>query len=161
MPTEKKATEMFSLKVWLEKKIIEKKFNFLPPAPFRGTDIVNPHVIVGTEAFNIHTNVMRPFPREQALTDKRRAVYNYHLYRARQTSEKAFGILLSYFRIFQMPISENTEIIDSIVVVLVACVLHNMMIQEQIPAPQQNTIGDIEGIIQLAINLVSLSSNDD
>ncbi|GFT15149.1 DDE Tnp4 domain-containing protein [Trichonephila clavipes] len=44
-------------------------FNVPPPKALPGTDTVIPHVIVGDEAFALHQNLMKPYPRQQSLHD--------------------------------------------------------------------------------------------
>lgn len=52
-------------------------------------------------------------------------IFNYRLSRARRASEKAFGILVANFRVFQQSIDSNHVYIDK--VTCVAVVLHNFI----------------------------------
>ncbi|GFX07295.1 protein ALP1-like [Trichonephila clavipes] len=97
------------LKSEIGRRIKNNTFNVPPPKALPGTDTVIPHVIVGDEAFALHQNLMKPYPRQQSLHDASKAIYNYRLSRARRTTENAFGILCSYFRLFFRPISTAPE----------------------------------------------------
>ncbi|GFW62511.1 DDE Tnp4 domain-containing protein [Trichonephila clavipes] len=88
------------LKSEIGQRIKNNTFNVPPPKALTGTDTFVPHVIVGDEAFALHQNLMKPYPRLQSLHDASKAIYNYRLSRARRTTENAFGILCSYFRLF-------------------------------------------------------------
>lgn len=83
---------------------------------------------MGDEAFALNENMMRPYPRDQSLNDKSKAVYNYRHSRARRTTENAFGILSARFRIFFTPIFADPDKIDQIIIA--ACILHNIMRNE-------------------------------
>lgn len=54
------------------KRINNNTFNIPPPKPLPGTNIELPHVIVGDEAFALHENLMKSYPR-QAANDQRRS----------------------------------------------------------------------------------------
>lgn len=134
------------------KSIYEGTFQFPPPKNLPGTDILANH---GDEAFTLHPNVMRSYPRKQALTDRKKAVYNYRHNRARRTTENTFGIMGSYFRIFHKPINAKTVTIDSIVVV--SGILHNMMRGEQILSPIEKTFNEAEDVA-CPPNLISIAT---
>lgn len=128
------------LKSEFGKAINDGQFNIPPPKPLPDSDVVLPHVIVGDEAFALHPNLMKPYPRPQALHDQSKAKYNYRHSRARRTSENTFGITASYFRVLHTPIGvTNPETIDHIIVS--CCILHNMMRTEKITAPAETTFG--------------------
>ncbi|KAM4035083.1 uncharacterized protein ACNLHF_021766 [Anomaloglossus baeobatrachus] len=80
-------------------------------------------VFVGNEAFPLHANILKPFPKK-SLTEERR-IFNYRLSRARLVVENAFGIMANRFRVFHTPIDLKPESIDS--VVLACCALHNFL----------------------------------
>lgn len=101
---------------------------------------MQPHVILGDEAFALHENLMKPFPRNQSLIDRTKAIYNYRHSRARRVSENAFGILAAYFRLFFQPIALKPDTID--LAVTSACILHNILRDSKIPAPQQQNCDD-------------------
>lgn len=128
------------LKSKIGQKIKENTFNIPAPKPLPGTDIVVPHVIVGDEAFALHENLMKPYPRQQSLHDQSKAIYNYRLSRARRTTENAFGILCGYFRIFFQPFATVPETTDKLI--LCACILHNILREARILAPCQKHVDD-------------------
>lgn len=82
------------------KDILENKFKFSAPAllPY-SKNIILPHVILGDEAFQLHTNIMKPYSRRQALEDYN-SIFNYRLCRARIVTENAFGILCHFSEYF-------------------------------------------------------------
>lgn len=96
-----------------------------PPAKLPMTEKLLPHVILGDEAFAIHENLMKPYPRNQSLVDQAIAVYNYRHCRARRISENAFAHLANTFRIFHHPIQASPDVVD--MVVLSTCILHNKL----------------------------------
>lgn len=132
------------LKSEMGKRINDGLFNIPEPIALPNTEIVLPNVILGDEAFSLHKNVMKPYPRAQSLLDHTKAIYNYRHSRARRTTENAFGVLCSYFRIFFTPIATKVDCVDNIVVA--ACVLHNMMRTEKISAPMERRFGAVAGI---------------
>lgn len=82
-----------------------------------------PFVMVGDEAFQLHTNLLRPFPSRNL--DFRKRLFNYRLLRCRRTVECAFGVLCDKWRIFHSPIIVEPDTIDSII--KACCVLHNFV----------------------------------
>lgn len=113
------------LKSNLGKRIANNQFNIPPAQALPGSDIVLPCVILGDEAFGLHENLMKPYPRGQSLHDKTKAAYNYRHSRARRTSENAFGILCAAFRIFHTAIVAEPKLIDNIIIA--SCILHNLI----------------------------------
>ena len=69
------------LKITFGQNIQNNKFP-LPPstAPLATNDKVS-HVIVGDEAYALHENLMKPYPKCQSLIDPSKAIYNYRLSR--------------------------------------------------------------------------------
>ena len=105
-----------------------------PPQPFIGLFLPNapeigllPHCIVGDEAFPLRIDLMWPYPRrsrnENLPEDK--AIFNYQLSRERRIVEKAFGILVQQWRLFNRRIQLDHE--NVIHVIQVCCVLHNFL----------------------------------
>ena len=97
---------------------------FLPGARYLGA---MPHVIVADEAFPLHPNIMRPFPRgrNNANLPRPRKIFNYRLSRARGIVENAFGILGQRFRIYNRRMQYSVETVAKIV--KATCVLHNFL----------------------------------
>lgn len=113
------------------KEIYGDKFQFPPPRllPYSKNTIL-PYVILGDEAFQLHTHIMKPYPKKQALEDNSKAVFNYRLSRARRVTENAFGMLCHVFRIFFTPINVKPSTVD--LIVFVSCCLHNMLRREYV-----------------------------
>lgn len=88
-----------------------------------------PYVFLGDEAFPILENLLKPYPRNQSLHDRSKAVFNYRLSRARRIVENAFGIMSHSFRILFTPIHLNVDILEDLITV--TCILHNLMIDER------------------------------
>lgn len=49
-----------------------------------GSDILAPHIFLGDEAFALLENLLKPYPRDQSLHDRTKAIFNYRLSRARR-----------------------------------------------------------------------------
>lgn len=109
-------------------KINNHTFDIPPPKASPGTEVELPHVIVGDEAFALHENLMKSYPRQATLTDRTKLVYNFRHSHARRVSENAFGILCSLFRIFFTPINCSIDHINNIV--MASCILHNLLRDE-------------------------------
>lgn len=82
-----------------------------------------PYVIVADDAFPLRKNIMKPYA-QKGLSDGKR-IFNYRLSRARRTSENAFGILASVFRIFFTKINLDPDTVKEIT--LACCILHNVL----------------------------------
>ncbi|KAK9746424.1 DDE superfamily endonuclease [Popillia japonica] len=109
----------------------------IPPAKFLpDTHVLQPHVILGDEAFSLTTSMMKPYPQNQTIHDKTKAVYNYRHCRARRTSENAFGILCQYFRVFYTPTAIAPGAADNLIVT--ACILHYMLRNSKISYPNEH-----------------------
>ncbi|XP_018365193.1 PREDICTED: uncharacterized protein LOC108762618 [Trachymyrmex cornetzi] len=90
-----------------------------------------PYFVVGDEAFQLHKNVMRPYPGRFLSNDKN--IFNYRLSRARRVIENAFDILVSKWRILRHPICAHPSTVDRIVT---ACIfLHNFLMTENAKQP--------------------------
>lgn len=103
---------------------------------------------MGDEAFPILENLLKPYPRNQSLHDRKKAIFNYRLSRARRIVENAFGILTQNFRIFSTAIHLNVEVIEDLVTA--ACILHNMIIEErgvqiEVDESRSNNLESIQG----------------
>lgn len=81
------------------KSLNENKLPLPNPKPLPASEPPNvPYIILGDEAFDPHTNLMRPIGGKQLSIAKR--VFNYRVSRARRYVECAFGILNNKWRIF-------------------------------------------------------------
>lgn len=108
----------------LGKKLYGGTLNLPEPKHLPGmTTRPQPFVMIGDEAFRLHTNLLRPFPARN-LTPTRR-VFNYRLSRARRSVECAFGVLANKWRIFHVPIQVEPNFID--LIIKTCCVLHNFV----------------------------------
>jgi len=107
------------------KKLYNNKVNFPQPRylPEDEQGIPQPFIIVGDEAFALHTNLLRPFP-GKSLNDKRR-IFNYRLSRARQHIECSFGILSNKWRVFHTTLLVEPNF--AVAITKAACVLHNFV----------------------------------
>lgn len=122
-------------------KLIQNgQFNIPPPVELPLSNLKLPHVIIGDEAFALHENLMKSYPRPEALKNRSIAIYNYRHCRARRTTENSFGILCAFFRIFFNPIATNPDTTDKIITA--ACILHNILRDSKVLAPQQTNIND-------------------
>lgn len=99
------------------------------PKVLPGTDIIAPHLFLGDEGFPMLDNLLKPYPRNQSINDRKKAIFNYRLSRARRIVENAFGILAHRFRILLTPIHSSVDVIEDIITV--ACTLHNLIIDEK------------------------------
>jgi hypothetical protein len=93
-------------------ELLEKEELHIPfPAtlPLDDNGETFPYYFVGVEAFPLKINWMRPYLRRM-LTNKRH-IFNYKLYRAQNSVERAFGMLNSKFKILEGPMccKEETE----------------------------------------------------
>ena len=105
------------------------------PAAERLSDAENaevPYVFLADEAFPLKSYLLKPYPGRGITPQKMR--FNYHLSRARQVVERAFGLLAQRFRLFRGSIQCSPETCDS--VIKTACVLHNWL--NIINVPQQD-----------------------
>lgn len=144
------------LKSEMGQRIDKEQFNIPPPNVLPNTETVLPNVVLGDEAFALHKNLMKPYPRQKSLHDRYKAIYNYRHSRARRTTENAFGIMASYFRVFHTPIGIATvETIDN--VILAACILHNMMRTEKINSPAETIFGNTDDVIMPVNNLIPIA----
>ncbi|XP_045111040.1 uncharacterized protein LOC123504521 [Portunus trituberculatus] len=82
-----------------------------------------PFVLVGDDAFPLKSHLMKPYPGKQL--SKEQIIFNYRLFRARKTSENAFGILGSRFQVCRTPIRSSPTTVKDIV--LSAVTLHNYL----------------------------------
>ncbi len=109
---------------YLWQSLIGETLPIPPPEDKAGFATAVPFVFVGDEAFPLRNNLLRPYPGNHTLNE-RRTVYNYRLSRARRVVENAFGILANRFRLFRRPIISSVE--KTTKFVKAATVLHNFL----------------------------------
>lgn len=143
-------------------RAIRKKTLDIPnPQNLPDSDVALPFVVLGDEAFPLLENLMKPYPRSQSFTDIWKAVFNYRLSRARRIVENAFGILTHRFRILNTPIHLDISSIED--AVTVACILHNILIDEKVqsePNAFNSDFNDLECIETLE-EIVELEGSSD
>jgi hypothetical protein len=125
------------MKSQIRKQIDNDAFNIPAPTNLPTSSVIQPHVILGDEAFSLTPTMMKPYPQNQAIRDKQKAVYNYRHSKARRTPENAFAILCQYFRVFYSPIAIAPEAADNLIVS--SFILHNMLRQSKIPYPGESS----------------------
>ncbi|KAL6416942.1 hypothetical protein ACFW04_014772 [Cataglyphis niger] len=68
------------------------------------------YYFVGDEAFQMSTNLMRPYPGRSL--NEQKSIFNYRRSRARRMIENTFGIFAAMWRIFRRIIYANPDIAD-------------------------------------------------
>lgn len=115
------------------------RFDLPDPKQLPNSNIIAPHVFLGDEAFPLLKNLLKPFRRALAATDKHKAIFNYRLSRARRLVENSFGLLANRFRIFHTVIDIKPTTLQSLVTS--ACIIHNILLDE---TPMHENGGTIE-----------------
>lgn len=133
-----------------------KKINIPQPSTLPSTNTTLPYVILGDEAFALHNNLMKPYSKEVALRNPSKRVFNYRLSRARRTSENAFGILCAFFRVFFTPVAVHPDTIDYLITS--ACILHNILRESKVLAPQQTDFNDLGELKLPTSNLIPIQT---
>lgn len=108
------------------KKLLADNLNLPKPKKLYPDGDKIPYFCVADEAFQLHKNIMRPFPgRATGRMRNEQKIFNYRLSRARRIIENTFGILCSQWRIFRLPINASEEHIK-LIIAAAAC-LHNFI----------------------------------
>lgn len=110
-------------------KLFAGNLNLPPDEALVEGGIEVPYVFIGDEAFPLLCNLMRPFPRENNITQNKR-IYNYRLCRARRVVENAFGILSVRWRVYKRPFECKVD--TAIKIVKATCVLHNYLMEHSL-----------------------------
>lgn len=101
------------LKSDIGQRILNGSFGFPEESFLPGSNIVVPHVIVGDEAFRLHTYIMKPYSKKSSREDVSKKSFNYRLSRGRRVTENTFGLLSQVFRFFYQPINVQTTTCDN------------------------------------------------
>jgi len=109
----------------LSSALSKNTINFPAPSTLPGSNIVSPYTLVADSAFQLQTNIMKPYPSPACIEEK---IFNYRLSRARRVVENAFGILSNRFRVLLTSIGLSPSKVEQ--VVLASCALHNFLIDE-------------------------------
>ncbi|KAM4030026.1 uncharacterized protein ACNLHF_022055 [Anomaloglossus baeobatrachus] len=109
--------------------------NIPPSRPLPGTEGPSlPLVLVGDEAFQLGTNLMKPYSSRNLNTSRR--IFNYRLSRARRYVECTFGLMTAKWRVLLTAMQLKPENVDSVVK---ACVtLHNFVARQEPLLVDQN-----------------------
>lgn len=105
----------------------ENRMNVPAPEPLTADGPPVPYVLVGDEAFQLSTYMMRPYPGRGGLT-KDKTIYNYRLSRARRVIENTFGILVTLRRILKKPIEADIDCAVAMVKAILC--LHNWITKQ-------------------------------
>ncbi len=123
------------------KEAIENYVVGFPPADLLPNDDRDtPYFIVGDDAFNLRTWMMKPYGRRGFPVVDR--IFNYRLSRARQIVENAFGILANRFGCLLTTSKQQPPVVIDII--LSCTCLHNLML-----------------ILYLALKNASMDAEDD
>lgn len=109
----------------LGRKFLRHNMDFPDDKPLPGTSTPMPHVIVADEAFPLSRNIMRSFPRGQALRDETKKIYNSRLNHVKEVSEKCFDLMTKRFRVYERKLNIQPENLDK--VIAATCSLHNFL----------------------------------
>ncbi|GFG34203.1 hypothetical protein Cfor_00474 [Coptotermes formosanus] len=108
----------------MSKIIRENTPNISPGKPLDGTCGPSlPYVLVGGEAFELSTNLLRPYGGKDLSKKKR--IFNYRLCGARRFIECTFSILSNKWRILHRPLNVSIVFADDIV--RACCVFDNFV----------------------------------
>jgi len=105
------------------KRLVKNELYIPQPDNLPKSEIKQPYVLVGDDAFPLMDNLMKRFSRKNLTTEQ--AIFNYRLSRARHIVENAFGILSSRFRILLKEINLCPE--KATMIVLACTHLHNYL----------------------------------
>jgi len=121
------------------KRLVKNELYILQPDNLSISEIKQPYVLVGDDAFPLMDNLMKPFSRKNLTTEQ--AIFNYRLSRARRIVENAFGILSSRFRILLKEINLCPE--KTTLIVLTCTNLHNYLRMKKVESYYQGSF-DVE-----------------
>jgi hypothetical protein len=108
------------------KQLFSNNLPIPTPNKLPNSNIIAPYVLCGDEAFPLHQNLLTPYPgRGTGKLNFVKNNYNAHFSNTRGEIEKAFGILMQKFQIFNGPIIASESTAKSIIKACV--VLHNFL----------------------------------
>ncbi|XP_068115097.1 uncharacterized protein [Hyperolius riggenbachi] len=105
------------------RRLYSQQFDIPEPRPLVEGGEALPHVLVGDEAFGLHVNLLKPFPKRD-LNDRKR-LFNFRLTMARRYVECTFGILANKWRVLRSCMQLKPDNVDF--VIKATCVLHNYL----------------------------------
>ena len=105
----------------LKRKTDDGNIGFSDPAPITQGGLDVPYFILADDAFALKTWLMKP----RRMLTREESIANYSTSRGRRYVEKAFGILVSRFRVMLITIELPPETIRGEVITCV--VLHNIL----------------------------------
>jgi len=115
------------------KRLVKNELCIPQPDNLPNSEIKQPYVLVGDDAFPLMNNLMKPFSRRNLTTEQ--AIFNYRLSRARRIVENAFGILSSRFQILLKEINLCPE--KATLIVLTCTHLHNYLRMKKVESYYQ------------------------
>lgn len=112
------------------KKLLEKCISQLPP-PQRMplTDQMAPMVILADRAYPLEPYLMKPYVGEYSTLTQPQRQFNGRHASARRVVENAFGQVVAQFHVFQSAIDMDDWKYD--IIIMVAFLLHNLMIDKE------------------------------
>ncbi|XP_036143379.1 protein ALP1-like, partial [Monomorium pharaonis] len=113
------------------------------------SNIATPCFFIGDEAFPLSKHMMRPYSGRQL--EKKKAIFNYRLSRARRLIENTFGILASRWRVFRKPILMHPKSVDKIIMATIC--LHNYL-------KTKNDLRPIENRMYCPPNFIDIEQAD-
>ena len=110
-------------------------YDIPPPSKIIENGPEIPYVLIGDSEFPLTTNILQPYSTTSNL-DLPKQVFNYRIGRARKSSDCAFRILTTQWKIFQKKFSTNT--INTIHIAKAAVCLHNFLMIKENMRPFQD-----------------------
>ncbi|CAG9580819.1 unnamed protein product [Danaus chrysippus] len=105
-------------------KMIDNSLGLPTPTPLPNGNVDMPYVFLGNTAFDLHRNLMKPYPGEYEEGTKE-IFFNKKLSSARVVVENTFGVISSVFRVLRQPLLLEPESAKH--VVMACIVLHNFL----------------------------------
>ena len=119
----------------LKKKIEDGSMGFPEPDNLPAHDQPVPYFLIGDDAFDLRTTMMKPYSRHDITHEEK--IYNYRCSRARRVVQNAFGMLGNRFRCLLDKLHQEPDHAQNIVMCCV--ILHNLM-RTRFTGPQDEII---------------------